>query len=38
MYSQIYNFLPFEVTGYNSAYKEEGYNPEISEDIKKCLK
>ena len=35
MFSQIYNFLPFKINGYNSAYKEEGYYPEISEDIKK---
>lgn len=34
MYSQIYNCLPFQITGYNSAYKEEGYYPEIPEDIK----
>lgn len=34
IFSQIHGCLPFEVTGYNSAYKEEGYYPEISEEIK----
>ena len=34
IFSQIHSCLPFEVTGYNSAYKEEGNYPEISEEIK----
>lgn len=34
MFSQIYNCLPFEITDFNSAYKEEGYYPEIPDEIK----
>ena len=34
LFSQIHGCMPFEVTGYNSAYKEEGFYPEILEDIK----
>lgn len=34
LFSQIHHCMPFEVTGYNSAYKEEGFYPEIPEDIK----
>lgn len=34
MFSQLYNCLPFEVTDYNYSYKDTGYYPEISEDIK----
>jgi hypothetical protein len=34
IFSQIHGCLPFEVTGYNSAYKEEGHYPEIPEEIK----
>jgi hypothetical protein len=34
LFYQIHNCIPFEVTGYNSAYKEEGFYPEITEDIK----
>ena len=34
IFSQIHDCLPFEVTGYNCAYKEEGYYPDVSEDIK----
>ena len=33
IFSQIHGCLPFEVTGYNSSYKEEGKYPEISKDI-----
>lgn len=34
MFSQIHDCMPFEVSGYNSAYKEEGTYPEIPKDIK----
>ena len=37
MYSQIYNCLPFELTGYNVSYKEDGYYPEITDDIKNMV-
>lgn len=35
MFSQLHDCLPFEVTGHNCAYKEEGYYPEVPYDIKK---
>lgn len=35
LFSQIHGCLPFEVTGYNSSYKEEGKYPEISKDFLK---
>lgn len=38
MYSQLHECLPFSVTGYNSAYKEEGYYPEVPENIKNMPK
>ncbi len=38
MYSQLHECLPFKVTGYNSAYKEEGYYPEVPENIKNMPK
>ena len=34
LFSQIHDCMPFEITGYNSAYKEEGFYSEIPEDIK----
>lgn len=34
VYSQIYKCMPFQFTGYNSAYKETGYYPEITEEIR----
>uniref|UniRef100_A0A6C0E1E2 Uncharacterized protein n=1 Tax=viral metagenome TaxID=1070528 RepID=A0A6C0E1E2_9ZZZZ len=34
LFSQIHDCMPFKVTGYNSSYKEEGFYPKISEDIK----
>ncbi len=34
MYSQINDCLPFEVTGWTTGYKEDGYYPEVPEDIK----
>ena len=34
IFSQIHGCLPFEVAGYNSAYKEEGHYLEIPEEIK----
>jgi hypothetical protein len=34
IFSQIHDCLPFEITGWTSAYKEEGYYPEVSEEIK----
>lgn len=34
IYSQINDRLPFVVTGHNSAYKEQGHYPEVSEEIK----
>ena len=33
IFSQIHNCMPFEVTGYNSAYKEEGYYPDVPKNI-----
>ena len=33
MFSQIHGCMPFVSTGYNVAYKEEGYYPEISNEI-----
>jgi hypothetical protein len=35
IFSQIHDFLPFKVTEYNCAYKETGYYPDVSDDIKK---
>lgn len=34
IYSQINDRLPFVVTGHNSAYKEQGHYPKISEELK----
>ena len=34
MFSQIYNCLPFEVTGYDCSYRDEGFYPEITDEIK----
>lgn len=34
IYSQINQCMPFEQTGYTSAYKVEGNYPEISEDVR----
>jgi hypothetical protein len=34
MFSQIYGCMPFEMSESNSAYKEEGEYPEISEEIR----
>jgi hypothetical protein len=34
IYSQINECLPFEVTGWTTGYKEEGYYPEVPEEIK----
>jgi len=35
MFSQLHGCLPFLTTGYSTAYKEEGYYPEVSEKILK---
>ena len=35
MFSQLHDCLPFEVTGWNSSYKEEGEYPEVPDEIKK---
>ncbi len=35
MFSQIYDCMPFEITDYNSAYKEEGEYSEISDEVRK---
>lgn len=34
IFSQIYDCMPFEITGYNSVYKDEGDYPEVSEEIR----
>jgi hypothetical protein len=34
IFSQIHDCMPFEVSGYNCAYKEEGHYPDISDEIK----
>jgi hypothetical protein len=34
IFSHIHGFMPFNVTGWNSAYKEEGHYPDIPENIK----
>ena len=33
-FSQFHESLPFVVTGYNSAFKEDGYYPDVPQDIK----
>jgi hypothetical protein len=33
IFSQIHDCMPFKVSGYNSAYKEEGCYPDVSNDI-----
>ena len=38
LYSQINNCLPFKVTGMSSSYKEDGYYPDIPEEIQKMNK
>ena len=34
IFSQFHDCMPFQVTGYTSSYKEEGYYPEVPETIK----
>jgi hypothetical protein len=34
IFSQIHDCLPFKVTGYNCAYKEKGYYPDVPNNIK----
>ena len=34
IFSQIHNSMPFKVTGVNCGYKEEGYYPGITQEIK----
>ena len=35
IFSQIHDCMPFEISGYNSAYIEEGNYPDVSNNIKK---
>jgi hypothetical protein len=34
IFSQIHHHLPFQVTGYNGAYKEKGHYPDVPDNIK----